>query len=310
MTQIRLGIDFGGTKIEIAALDDAGAFLLREAHRQLPVAMMAPCWPCAIWCWRPSAKPDPARSGIGVPGSQSPRTGRIRNANSTWLNGRPFKDDLETALGREIRLANDANCLALSRRWTARRQARPASSPSFSAPAAAADWSSTRGWSKGRAEIAGEVGHIALPWPTPREYPGPDCWCGLRSCLETWVSGDRLPAGLRGRDGPDAIRRADRCSRARRGSGGGAKRWRPISTGWRAALPSSPISSIGACFVLGGGMSNVGELYGPLPALVRHYAFSDGWDGTVVQAKWGRQFGRARRGDAVGLRRGDLRGQP
>lgn len=289
MTQTRLGIDFGGTKIEIAALDGAGEFLLRErianpgsydgavlAVRDLVAAAERAVGPGSV--------------GIGVPGSLSPRTGRVRNANSTWLNGRPFREDLESALGRAIRMANDANCLALSEALDGAAAEQPSVFAVILGTGCGGGLVIDGRLVEGAGGIAGELGHIPLPWPAPQEYPGPDCWCGKRSCLETWVSGsgfqraflagtgralpaEQIVAAARAGDEPAGAALAAYIDRLARG----------------LAVVANIVDP--ACFVLGGGMSNVGELYGPLPALVRRYAFSDGWEGAIVPARWGDSSG-------------------
>jgi len=285
----RLGIDFGGTKIEIAALDDAGEILLRErianpgsyegavlAVRDLIVAVEREIGPGTV--------------GLGIPGSLSPRTGLVRNANSVYLNGMPFKEDLEAALGREIRIANDANCLALSEALDGGGAGQPSVFAVILGTGCGGGLVIGGQLVEGAARIAGELGHIPLPWPTPQEYPGPDCWCGLKSCLETWISGSGFQRAFAVETGR-ALSAQQIVEAARSGDAEASAALADYID--RLARALAVVANIvdPACFVLGGGMSNVAELYAPLPALVRRYAFSDGWDGAVVQARWGDSSG-------------------
>lgn len=288
MTQI--GIDFGGTKIEAAALDRAGAFLTRQ---RIPTpdnygdALRA----VADLVAQVEGEVGPARSiGIGVPGSISPRTGVMRNANTTYLNGSSFQKDLEAALGRPIRLDNDANCLALSE---AKDGAAAGARVTFAIIIGTGCGGGVVVDGKlisGANGIAGEWGHVPLPWVRDDELPPPACWCGLAGCLEKWISG----TGFR----DDYERRTGRRPKGEEivalARGGD-----PIA---RATLDHY-IDRLGRgmamianildpdCFVMGGGMSNVTELYDRLPAVIDHYSFSDGWSAAIVPAKWGDSSG-------------------
>jgi fructokinase len=289
MTGIRFGIDFGGTKIEIAALDGAGDVLLRERIAN-PGGYEAAVLAVKALVDAAAGAVGAGSVGIGVPGSVSPRTGLIRNANSTWLNGRPFKDDLETALGRPVRLANDANCLALSEALDGAAAGRPSVFAVILGTGCGGGLVIGGKLVEGAGGIAGEIGHIPLPWPRADEYPGPDCWCGQTGCLETWISGSgfrRAFAAATGRDLPAeqivaAARAGDDAAQA-------ALEAYVDRLGRGLAVVANIVDP--ACFVLGGGMSNVSEVYAPLPAIIARNAFSDGWAGEVLQAKWGDSSG-------------------
>lgn len=201
-----IGVDLGGTKIEVAVLDSGGRFVLRERKatprddydgtldaiadlidRTLPFA--------------PRATPV----GVGIPGAISPATGLIKNANSTWLNGRPLATDLARRLARPVRLQNDANCLAVSE---AIDGAAAGASPVFAVIIGTGVGGGIAIDGRvliGANAIAGEWGHNPLPWPTADEYPGKACWCGRIGCVETWLSGPALGAE-RERLGDDAAR--------------------------------------------------------------------------------------------------------
>jgi fructokinase len=287
---VQIGIDFGGTKIEAAALDEGGQFLSRlrvpnpgdydravRDVRDLVLAVEAEAGALGT-------------IGIGTPGSISPRTGLMRNANSLYLNGRTFREDLETAMERPVRMANDANCLALSEAVDG------AAAGARSAFAIIVGTGCGGGLVidgrivEGANGIAGEWGHVPLPWPTGVEVPGPACWCGLHGCLESWVSG----TGFR-RDHESVTRQAldgaAIMAAARAGDvDATATLDRYIDRLGRAlALIANLVDP--DCFVLGGGMSNVVEIYDRLPAVVRSHTFSDGWDAKIVQAVWGDSSG-------------------
>ncbi|MBO9574131.1 MAG: ROK family protein [Sphingobium sp.] len=290
MTSIRLGIDFGGTKIEIAALDESGGYALRErvpnpgnydasivAVRELVLGV---------------ERKLGARGtvGIGTPGSRSPRTGLMRNANSTWLNGRPFKEDLEAALGREIHMANDANCLVLSEALDGAGAGKHSVFGVIIGTGCGGGLVIDGKLVDGASAIAGEVGHTPLPWPRPEEYPGVKCWCGLMNCLEVWVSGSGFQRAFEVDTGRKA-NAADIVAGARAGQADESAALDAYIDRLARALAMVANIVDPDCFVLGGGMSNVSEIYPALPDRIRHYAFSDCWDGEVVPAKWGDSSG-------------------
>jgi len=287
---VQIGIDFGGTKIEAAALDEDGQFLSRlrvpnpgdydravRDVRDLVLAVEAEAGALGT-------------IGIGTPGSISPRTGLMRNANSLYLNGRTFREDLETAMERPVRMANDANCLALSEAVDG------AAAGARSAFAIIVGTGCGGGLVidgrivEGANGIAGEWGHVPLPWPTGVEVPGPACWCGLHGCLESWVSGTGFRRDHESVTG-QALDGAAIMAAARAGDAdASATLDRYIDRLGRAlALIANLVDP--DCFVLGGGMSNVVEIYDRLPAVVRSHTFSDGWDAKIVQAVWGDSSG-------------------
>ena len=290
MTRIRLGIDFGGTKIEIAALDAAGGFALRE---RVPNPGSYDASIAAVRGLVERAEQQlgtQATLGIGTPGSRSPRTGLMRNANSTWLNGRTFKEELEAALGREIRMANDANCLVLSEALDGAGAGKRSVFGIIIGTGCGGGLVVDGKLIDGASGIAGEIGHTPLPWPKTEEYPGPTCWCGLENCLEVWVSGSGFQRAFEADNGRK-LAAADIVAGARAGK----PEERAALDAYidRLARALAMVANIvdPDCFVLGGGMSNVREIYPALPERIRHYAFSDGWDAEVVPAKWGDSSG-------------------
>ncbi|WP_184270638.1 ROK family protein [Brevundimonas bullata] len=287
---MRIGVDFGGTKIEAAALDDAGAFAARirepnPGDYDAAVALVADL------IARVEAEAGPTRSiGLAIPGSPSPRTGLIRNANSTYLNGRRFGEDLASALARPVRLANDANCLALSEAVDGAGKGVASVFGVIVGTGCGGGLIIDGKLVEGAHGVAAEIGHISLPWPRDAEAPGPACWCGLNGCLETWVSGTGFQ-----RDHEATTGRAWKAQAvveaARRGDAGAAAALARYIDRLGRALAMVVNLADPEVFVLGGGMSNVAELYDRLPEVVERHAFSDHWDGRIVAAKWGDSSG-------------------
>jgi fructokinase len=248
---IRFGVDFGGTKIEVAALNEAGEFVARvrkpnpgeyEAALDVVSGLLADA-ECM-------AGATCARLGLGIPGSISPRTGLIRNANSVYLNGHPFGQDLEQRLARPVRLANDANCLALS-------EAADGAGAGARVVFAVIIGTGCGGGVvvdgqiiEGHNGFGGEWGHMPLPWPTPEEYPGPECWCGRKGCLEKWVSGPAFS-----KDAGFPTGQATGCDQP--ATPLPPRPWTATSIAWAEAWPRSATCIDPDVIVLGGGMSNV-----------------------------------------------------
>ena len=257
---IQIGVDFGGTKIEAAALGADGAFLSRMREPN-PGRYDAALEVVRDLVARVEAEAGSRGTvGVGAPGSVSPRTGVVRNANSTWLNGRTFREDLERVLDRPVWLANDANCLALS------EAADGAGAGAKSCFAVIIGTGCGGGvvidgrLIEGANGIGGEWGHVPLPWATVDETPGPRCWCGQNGCLETWVSGTGFARDFAATTGRDlkgqAIVRAAREGDAQAISALDAYIDR---LGRGLAMVCNLIDP--DVFVFGGGLSNVAELY-------------------------------------------------
>jgi fructokinase len=271
----RIGIDLGGSKIEGAAVDPAGAIRLRCRVPTPAGDYRATISAIVSMIMEIEGKIGaPASVGIGMPGAISPATGLVKNANSTWLNGRPLQGDLETALGRAVRLANDANCFALSE----------------AADGAAAGCRTVFGVILGTGvgggivtggqilvganAIGGEWGHNPLPWPTPDEMPGPACYCGRSGCIETFLSGPGMAADHRrhgGRDlaAPEIVRSAQSGD-----SGCRATLARYVDRLARGLATVVNLVDPDA-IVLGGGLSAIGALYDEVPRRWAGYVFSD-----------------------------------
>jgi fructokinase len=290
---MRLGIDLGGTKIAAVVLDGDGQ-VVWETRRETPrhdydgtLRALAD-----IVARGEAAVGRACTVGVGMPGSTSRATGLIRNANSVWLNGRPFHRDLEAQLGRPVRLANDANCLAVS-------EADDGSGRGARVVVGAILGTGVGGGLvvdgrlvEGANGIAGEWGHNPLPWPEGDEIPGPPCYCGRAGCIEVFVSGPGLKADYVRRGGmphrtEEIVARAD----------AGEARAQAALEAWQRRLAKSFATLINVIdpdvIVVGGGLSRVARLYEAVPRLWGPWVFSDAVLTRLVAA---------RHGDASGVR--------
>jgi fructokinase len=278
---MRIGVDLGGTKIEAIALDDEGKVIARQ---RVPTPRDYRGSLDAIARLVRDIENSAGRSGtvgIGIPGTISPATGRIKNANSVWLNGQPLDKDLEALLRRPLRFANDANCFALSEAVDgAGRGARVVFGVIVGTGCGGGVVVDGKVLT-GPNAIAGEWGHSTLPWPRPEEWPGPPCYCGKTGCVETFVSGTGLTNDYRETTGetltgPEIVDRADRGEPS---AAAVLERYEDrLARGLCAIINVLDPDMI----VLGGGMSNVARLYRNVPALFPRYGFSDRFDTRMV----------------------------
>ncbi|MGE3142247.1 MAG: ROK family protein, partial [Hyphomonadaceae bacterium] len=190
---MRIGVDFGGTKIETAMLDGQGRFLARDRAPN-PGTYEEALTALADLVARVETETGVKGKtvGVGMPGSLSPRTGLVRNSNSTWLNGKPFLEDLRKRLGRPVRVANDANCFALSEAADGAAAGAGVVFGVIQGTGCGGGVTINGRVIEGVNGVAGEWGHLPLPWPQPDELPFERCWCGRLGCLETWISGTGL----------------------------------------------------------------------------------------------------------------------
>ena len=275
MSGLRLGVDLGGTKTEIVALDGAGSEQLRRRVDSPRGDYAATVETVAGLVETAEAElGDRGSVGVGMPGAISPTTGLVKNANSTWLIGRPLDRDLGERLGREVRVANDANCFALSEATDGAGAGERVVFGVIAGTGTGAGIVVDGRVLTGPNAIAGEWGHNPLPWPTADEWPGPECYCGRRGCIETFLSGPGLAADHRrvtGSDaGPEALARA-------------AAEGDPACTATlsryvhRMARALAHVINIldPDVIVLGGGMGNMAELYQRVPEHWDAFVFSD-----------------------------------
>lgn len=287
---IRVGVDFGGTKIEAAALDGQGKFLARVRAPNPGSYDSALRTVCDLVAQVEQQAGGQGTVGVGTPGSISPRTGTMRNANSVYLNGRDFRRDLSAALRREIKIANDANCLALSEVVDGAAAGSKVAFAVILGTGCGGGLVVDGKLVEGAHGVGGEWGHIPLPWPTHEEIDAPPCWCGQRGCLETWVSGSGLQRDFARVTG-HALDGTTIVGNAREGEAQAkAALDRYVH---RLARGLAVICNIvdPDTIVLGGGLSNVSELYERLPEAIRGYVFSDTWSARIVPAKWGDSSG-------------------
>ena len=288
---IRIGIDLGGTKIEAIALDDSGDTLVRrriDTPQDDYDAIVQ-----SITSLVTSIEKEQGTSasvGIATPGAISPVSGLLRNSNSVCLNHKPLDKDLAEALSRPIRLANDADCFALSE----------------ATDGAAADAYSVFGVIVGTGTgggividgrllhgpnaIAGEWGHNPLPWPVDEERPGLNCYCGKKGCIETFLSGPGMSIDHKFHTGHD-MAAIEIVERAEQGDTKAEHTLQRYEDRMARALASVINVIDPEVIVLGGGLSNISRLYINVPRLWGQYVFSDHVATQLVQAKHGDSSG-------------------
>ena len=301
---LRAGIDLGGTKTEVAVLDASGAFLLRRrvpTPRDDYLATVRTIAELII-----DAEQQTGRHcsvGVGIPGTLSTTTGRVMNANSTWLNGQPLLQDLQAALNRPVRIQNDANCLAVSEATDGAAADAHCVFAVILGTGVGAGICIAGQVLTGRNAIAGEWGHNPLPRAgyLDHELPGPNCWCGRRGCLETWLSGPALASDF---------------ARHERGAAdhGAADRTGALDARQVLALAKQGDPAANAALdryldrlarglagvinlldpdviVVGGGLSNLDILYQELPRRWGREVFSDHVRTVIVPARHGDSSG-------------------
>lgn len=290
--RISVGVDFGGTKIEVAAIDAAG---VPVARRRLPTP---DTYDAALRTVHELVSAVEAetqltvpRIGVGAPGSISPRTGLLRNANTQYLNGKPFANDLARVLGKAVRTSNDANCLALS-------EASDGAAAGARVVFAAILGTGCGGGLvvdgrllEGANGVGGEWGHNPLPWPTEAELcDAPRCWCGQYGCLETWISGSGLQRDFFVSTGR-AVSGETIIADARRGVGEAVTAFERYIDRLGRALATVINLVDPDVIVLGGGLSNIDEIFERLPPRIRDRVFSDIWASPIRRAYWGDSSG-------------------
>jgi predicted NBD/HSP70 family sugar kinase len=270
----RIGIDLGGTKIELAALDASGAILMR---RRVPTPIgdyEGTIEAVGRLVDEAGRELGGGTVGVATPGALSLATGRVKNANSTCLNGRALKQDLEARLSREIRMANDANCFALSEAVDGAAADARVVFGVILGTGVGGGLVVDRRVITGANAIAGEWGHNPLPAPQAHDLPLPTCYCGRGGCVETYLSGPGMAAD-HARAGGAKMMAEEIVARA---SGGDASCEATLAR-YEERLARSLATIVNVldpdAIVLGGGMSNVGRLYENVPRLWGKHVFSD-----------------------------------
>jgi fructokinase len=288
---MRLGIDLGGTKIEIIALDDTGRELLR---RRVPTPQgnyYETLQTIAQLVRDAEAELGKQGSlGIGTPGALSRATGRLKNSNSVVLNGQPILQDLEALLNRKIRISNDANCFALSEATDGAAAGAEVVFGVILGTGVGAGIVVNGHVLTGPNGIAGEWGHNQLPWPQPHELPGPRCYCGKQGCIETFLSGPGM-AQLHELETGKALSSAEIVQRAEQGDASCERSMRDYEDCLARSLAHVINILDPDVIVLGGGMSNIERLYANVPALWGQWVFSDRVDTKLVKNRYGDSSG-------------------
>jgi fructokinase len=287
---LRIGIDLGGTKIEGIALDGSREMARRRVTTpRHDYAATLEAIVSTVTALEGQAG-STGTVGIGIPGTLSPTTRLVKNANSVWLIGKPLLADLQARLGREVRIANDANCFAVS-------EAADGAAVGAEVLFAVIVGTGTGAGITVRGEvltgpnaIAGEWGHNPLPWPNGEELPGPQCYCGRFGCIETFLSGPGMRADHARRTGR-SIEPADIDAAAAAGDAEAEATLQRYESRMARGLASVVNVLDPDVIVLGGGMSMTTRLYTNVPRLWTPYIFSDNVTTKIVQAKHGPSSG-------------------
>lgn len=290
MATYRIGIDFGGTKIEIAALGKDGAELVRRRISNpgnYPAAIGAMC---ELIHGVDKELGGTGTVGIGIPGSISPDTGVIKNANATWLNNQPLIRDMTAALGRDVRIENDANCFALSEAIDGAGAGHHSVFGVIIGTGMGAGIVIDRKLLIGHNHIAGEWGHVPLPWPRIEEFPMPKCFCGNEGCMERFLSGSALAQDWKGPGHRSAAHIEQEAAAGDLTAIGALDRYMDrMARACAMAINFMDPDVI----VLGGGVSNLESIYDRVPRLMRRYVITPNCTTPIV---------RNRHGDSSGVR--------
>ena len=284
---LRLGIDLGGTKIAAVVLGPDGGVCWERRIPSPRDNYDATLEALAALVREGEAVTGEACSvGIGMPGAISPVTGLVKNANSTWLNGRPLQVDLERHLARPVRLANDANCLAVSEATDGAAAGAHVVFGVILGTGTGAGIAIDGRILTGANAIAGEWGHNPLPWPSDDERPGAPCYCGRRGCIETFLSGPALAAAYRRAAAVD-VRAEEVVARAGQADVAAAA----VLDTWLSQLARALATIINVLdpdvIVVGGGLSNISRIYDDVPGRWDPFVFSDRVTTRIVPAKFG-----------------------
>ncbi|MCW9012981.1 MAG: ROK family protein [Gammaproteobacteria bacterium] len=272
---MRIGIDLGGTKIEVIALDESGKEIIRQriATPQGQYDKILQTIVQLIQDVEQSTR-QTGSIGIGTPGALSPATGLLKNSNSVCMNGMPVKEDLQQLLGREIRMANDANCFALSEATDGAAKDAHVVFGVIVGTGTGAGVVVNKHVLTGPNAIAGEWGHNPLPWPGDDERPGPECYCGKLGCIETFLSGPGLAKEYLRLTGQQLTSAEIVCLSEQADTV--AEQCLQIYEDRMARGLAHVINILDPeTIVLGGGMSNIQRLYRNVPEIWDKYVFSD-----------------------------------
>jgi fructokinase len=302
MHRFRIGVDLGGTKIEAVVMERGGRGRVVTRRRVATprgdyVQIVNAVARLVTEVTQPLGVDAAAVPvGVGIPGTISPATGLVKNANTNELIGHALDQDLERALGRSVRLANDANCFALSESVDG-AVARAGLSPERSTVFGVILGTGVGGGLVVRGEIvsgpdqiAGEWGHNPLPWMTDSEFPGETCWCGKRGCIEGWLAGPALALD-HARVTSEVTSAPEIATRATQGDAGCLQTIDRYCDRLARGLASVVNILNPDAIVLGGGVSNISKIYETVPKLLEGHAFSDRVSTLLVPAFHGDSSG-------------------
>jgi fructokinase len=268
----RAGIDFGGTKIEIIVLDPMGAPHLRRRVPNPGNYQGALLAVVGLVSGAESEIGHRLTVGVGIPGAISPSTGFVKNANSIWLNGKPFDRDLGEALAREVRVENDANCFALSEASDGAAAGKSVVFGVILGTGCGGGLVVNGRVLPGLHRIAGEWGHNPLPWPTPEDLPYPQCFCGNTGCIERYIAGPSLAEDCDGPGHRDASTIPDRAAAGDAQAQAALDRHADrVARGFAQMINVLDPDAI----VIGGGLSNMSHLYTDVPRLLRRHVIAE-----------------------------------
>lgn len=288
---LNCGIDLGGTKIELIVLDAAGGERWRR-RAPTPQGDYAATLN-AIQCLVEQAQGEAgiiARVGIGAPGAISKVTGCLKNSNSTCLNGKPLREDLQRLLGRPVRIVNDADCFALSEAVDGAAAGKGVVFGVILGTGVGAGIVVNGTLLGGPNGIAGEWGHNPLPWPGDEERPGPPCYCGKHGCIETFLSGPGLAMAHQQASG-QRLDAGAIAARAAHGDQACEQSLRQYEERLARALAHVINILDPDAIVLGGGLSNLARLYANVPRLWERFVFSDRVDTLLLPPRFGDSSG-------------------
>lgn len=281
---MRIGVDLGGTKIEAIGLDDSGA-----EHSRIRVDTPRGDYDGTVAAIKGLVERVERESGqtgtvgVGIPGTIVRATGLVKNANSTWLNGRPLEKDLSAALGREVRCANDANCFAVSEATDGAAAGQEIVFGVILGTGCGGGVAIGGHVHSGRNGTAGEWGHTPLPWAKAEELPGPACYCGLSGCLETWIAGTAFERDFKDVTGR-ALRGKEIVAAAAAGDAEAEAAVLRLEDRLGRALATIVDVLDPDVIVLGGGLSNLGRLYeGGVERVMRQYVFGKECDTPILK---------------------------
>ncbi len=283
----KIGIDVGGTKIAAILLKSNGE-VITEKH----IASPRDDYQKTIRTLQETifelecGLPRKASVGIGTPGSISPATNLIQNANSTWLNGRPLLDDLSTALARKVKMENDANCFALSEALDGAGREHRMVFGVILGTGCGGGLVFDKKLITGPHAIGGEWGHNPLPWPTREELGAVECWCGKNDCIECWISGTGMSVDHL-RNAHENLEAKDIADQAQDGHKPALDTFNRFLSRLARSLAQMVNIIDPDAIILGGGLSNINMIYEQLPGIMQPYIFADHFKPRILKPHFG-----------------------